>query len=108
MTRSPRASARSTDPPRGHYRLRLFIAGSGPNSRQALVNLRELCQKHLKGRHTIEIIDVVKNFEAAIEDNILVTPALILVLPRPRVVVLGNLSDSRKVLLALRLPEGDS
>jgi circadian clock protein KaiB len=82
------------------------MAGNGPNSRQALVNLRSLCEEHLKGRCTIETIDVVKNFKAAVKDNILVTPALILVSPSPRVVVLGNLSDRQKVLLALRLLDG--
>ena len=80
----------------------------GPNSKQALTNLRGICQTHLKGRCTIETIDVVKNFAAAAGDNILVTPALILVAPAPRVTILGNLSDRAKVLLALRLSEGDS
>jgi len=84
----------------------LFVAGNGPNSNQALANLRQLCQEHLKGGCTIETIDVVKNFAAAVKDNILITPALILVAPLPRVVVLGNLSDRQKVLLALRLTEG--
>ena len=61
--------------------------------KQALANLRRLCQEHLNGRCTIETVDVVKDFQAAVRDNILVTPALILVAPRPRVMVLGNLSD---------------
>ena len=84
------------------------MAGNGPNSRQALSNLRHLCREHLKGRCTIETVDVVKDFEAAVRENILVTPALILVAPHPRVIVLGNLSDRPKVLLALRLSETDS
>jgi circadian clock protein KaiB len=84
------------------------MAGNGPNSQQALVNLRGLCQTHLKGRCTVETIDVVKNFAAAVGDNILVTPALVLVMPLPRVTILGNLSDRPKILLALRLSEGDS
>jgi circadian clock protein KaiB len=91
-----------------HYVLRLFVAGNGPNSTQALANLRQLCQEHLKGRCDIETVDVVKDFAAAVKDNILVTPALILVEPRPRVMILGNLSDRSKVLQALRLPEGGS
>ena len=91
----------------GHYLLRLFVAGKGPNSSQAVANLRQLCRNHLKGRCTIETVDVVKNFDAAVRDNILVTPALILVAPLPKVIVLGNLSDRPKVLLALRLCEGD-
>lgn len=94
--------------PRGHYLLRLFVVGEGSNSRQALSNLQSICREHLKERHTIEIVDVVKNFKAAARDNILITPALILVAPLPRVVVLGNLSDRHKVLLALRLPGGVS
>jgi circadian clock protein KaiB len=97
---------RSGKIPRGHYRLRLFMVGHGPNSQQALSNLRSICQEHLPGRYTIETVDVAKDFQAAVRDNILVTPALILVAPRPRVVILGNLSDRAKVLLALRLPAG--
>jgi hypothetical protein len=52
-------------------------------------------------------VDVVQDFQAAVRDNILVTPALILVAPLPRVVVLGNLSDLPKVLAALRVSNGD-
>ena len=108
MSKSLQAKHRARKGQGGHYLLRLFVAGNGPNSKQALANLHRLCREHLNGRCTIETIDVVKDFEAAIRDNILVTPALILVAPRPRVVVLGNLSDRRKVLAALRLSEGDS
>jgi len=93
---------------RGHYRFRLFMAGKGPNSQQALGNLRRLCQEFLPGRYTIETVDVVKDFDAAVKDNILVTPALILVQPLPRVTILGNLSNRQKVLLALGLTEASS
>ena len=106
MSHAPRAKTRRTKRARGRYALRLFVAGNGPNSNLALANLRQICQEHLKGGCTIETIDVVKNFAAAVKDNILITPALILVSPLPRVVVLGNLSDRPKVLLALRLMEG--
>jgi circadian clock protein KaiB len=92
---------------RRHYQLRLFVVGNGPNSKQALANLRSICREHLNGRFTIETVDVVKDFEAAVRENILVTPALILVAPRPRVILLGTLSDRTKVLLALRLPEAE-
>jgi len=91
--------------PRGHYLLRLFMAGNGQNSRIALANLRRLCEQHLKGRSTVETVDVVKDFQAAVRDNILVTPALILVAPRPRVMILGNLSDLPPLLAALRISE---
>ena len=108
MSKSPQGNHRARKGQRGHYLLRLFMAGNGPNSKQALANLRSLCQEHLNGRCTIETVDVVKDFQAAVRDNILVTPALILIAPLPRVMVLGNLSDSPKVLAALRLSGSES
>ncbi|TVS17546.1 MAG: circadian clock protein KaiB [Planctomycetaceae bacterium] len=114
MSKSPsaKAPARRADHeymvPADHYLLRLFMAGNGANSQKALTNLRSLCEQRLAGRYTIETVDVVQDFEAAVKNNILVTPALILVAPLPRVVVLGNLSDLPMVLAALRLSEADS
>jgi circadian clock protein KaiB len=107
MSHAPRARIRRGKGQRGRYLLRLFVAGNGPNSKQALANLHRICRERLNGRCTIETVDVVKNFEAAVKNNILVTPALVLVAPLPSVIVLGNLSDQQKVLLALRLSEGD-
>jgi circadian clock protein KaiB len=86
-----------------HHLFRLFVAGDGANSQLALTNLRSLCGEHLKGRFKIEEVDVVKDFKAAVKHNILVTPALLLITPIPRVIILGNLSDRPKVMLALRL-----
>ncbi len=108
MSHVPPVKVRRGKTKSGHYLLRLFVVGDGPNSKQALNNLRKLCQEHLKGRHTIEIIDVLKNYHAAVKDNILITPALVLVTPLPRVTILGNLSDKQKVLLTLRLSDGVS
>jgi circadian clock protein KaiB len=103
------ASAQKARPSgKRHYVLRLFIVGRGPNSTLALANLRRLCREYLNGHCTIETIDVLKNFDSAARNNILITPTLILVAPLPRVVILGNLSDWPKVLLALRLPEDDA
>ena len=108
MSKAPKVRLRKGNGQRGRYSLRLFIAGNGPNSKKAVANLRGLCRMHLNGRCTIETVDVVKDFQAAVRDNILVTPALIRVLPRPRVMVLGNLSDLSKVLAALGLSGSDS
>ena len=108
MSKSLQPKRRARNGQRGHYLLRLFVAGNGTNSKQALVNLRRLCREHLNGHCTIETVDVVKDFEAAIRNNILVTPALILVAPRPKVMILGNLSDPQKVLAALRLSGSES
>jgi circadian clock protein KaiB len=82
-------------------RLRLFVAGDEPNSRQARHNLERLCLNYLDGRVEVEIIDVLKDFRAAVAERVLVTPALIAGTAPSRVVVLGNLSDTPRVLAAL-------
>jgi circadian clock protein KaiB len=105
MSKSRKGNKHASNGHGGHYSFRLFMAGNGQNSRKALDNLRSICDEHLEGRFTIKTIDVVKNFDAAVNDNILVTPALVLVSPHPKVVVLGNLSDTPRVLAALRLSE---
>jgi circadian clock protein KaiB len=66
-------------------------------------NLTELCEKHLKGQHKIEIVDVFKSAAAALKDHVLVTPTLIVIAPRPGITLLGTLSDTRQVLATLRL-----
>ena len=83
--------------------LRLFVADNESNSTQASRNLARLCEEHLKGRHEIETVDVLKDAASALKNNVLVTPTLILIEPHPKVTVLGNLSDTRQVLAALRL-----
>jgi circadian clock protein KaiB len=103
MSKAPQAKPHARKGHGGHYLLRLFTAGNGQNSQKAMANLRSLCQEYLHGRFTIETVDVVEDFQAAVRDNILVTPALILVAPLPKVMDLGNLSDLPKVLAALRL-----
>jgi circadian clock protein KaiB len=82
-------------------RLRLFVAGDEPNSREARRNLELLCQDHLDGQTEVEIIDVLQDFRAAVAERVIVTPALIAGTPPTRVVVLGNLSDTARVLAAL-------
>jgi len=96
------SAANGVDPvPR--LRLRLFVAGDEANSRQARLNLERLCQEHLNGSAEVEIIDVLKDFRAAVAERVIVTPALIIGAPPARTVVLGNLSDTPRVLAALGL-----
>jgi circadian clock protein KaiB len=85
------------------YILRLFVAGNEPNSKQAWENLERLQETHLKMPHKKEIVDVLEDFQTALENNVLVTPCLILDSPQPRVTIFGNLSDTERVLAALRL-----
>ena len=85
------------------YVFRLFVAGHESNSMQARDNLARLCREHLQGRYDIETTDVLKDAATAYKHNVLLTPTLILIKPHPKVTVVGNLSDTRQVLAALRL-----
>lgn len=86
------------------YRFRLFIAGNESNSRLAEQNLRALCLAYLPDCHHIEIIDVLQDFEAALQAMILVAPAVMLIAPRP-VTLFGALTDTASTLAALGLKE---
>lgn len=86
-----------------NYEMLLFVANDELNSKQAKDNLKRICDTHLKGRYRNTVIDVVEDFQLALEHNVLVTPTLILVEPSPRVRIFGNLRDTKKVLEALRL-----
>jgi circadian clock protein KaiB len=104
MNRSERkAKSKGTEAQGETYILRLFMADNESNSRQALENLERLQETHLKMPHKKEIVDVLEDFQTALENNVLVTPCLILASPLPKVTVFGNLSDTEKVLAALRL-----
>ena len=92
----------------GKYILRLFVAGDKPNSKQARENLTQFCERYLNKRYEIEIVDVLEDFKAALENNVFVTPALIVVAPPPRTTILGNLNNTKKVLAALRLRRDES
>lgn len=86
-----------------HYHLRLFIAGDEPNSRQSKETLHRLCETYLKGYYTLEIVDVLEDYRAALENKILVAPTLIITAPPPPITIIGSLSDVRQVLHALGL-----
>jgi len=104
MNRSnPKAKTRGAEAQGETYVLRLFMADNEPNSKQARENLEQLQETYLKMPHKKEIVDVLEDFQAALENNVLVTPCLILVSPLPRVTVFGNLSNTERVVTALRL-----
>jgi circadian clock protein KaiB len=98
-----KAKTKGTEAQGEKYILRLFMAGDEPNSRQARENLERLQETHLKMPHKKEIVDVLQDFQTALENNVLVTPCLILDSPQPRVTIFGNLSDTERVVSALRL-----
>lgn len=85
----------------GFYYLRLFVTGSTSRSQQAIQNLRQICEEHLQGRYTLEVIDVAKDPVQAREHQILAVPTLLKELPPPLRKIVGDLSEKEKVLEGL-------
>ncbi len=83
------------------YLLKLYITGQTPKSGRAIANLRRVCEKGLRGKYNLTIIDVLKRPDLARDEKILVTPTLTKEQPPPLRRIIGDLSDTRKVMLAL-------
>ena len=93
------ASDESIDP--GPYHLRLYVAGQTAKSMAAMANLKRFCQEHLAGHYDIEVIDLLQNPQLAAGDQILAIPTLVRKLPMPLKRIIGDLSDTEKVLVGL-------
>lgn len=85
------------------YSFILFIISNGDNSGRARENLERLCKKWLPGRHEIEVVDVIKDFQTALDYNILLTPSVVVTKPEPQKTIHGDLSDPDKFVKALNL-----
>jgi len=85
------------------YNLRLYVAGQTPKSLQAFANLKQICEEHLLGRYQIEVIDLVENPQLAKGDQILAIPTLVRKLPEPLRKIIGDLSNTERVLVGLDL-----
>ncbi len=81
--------------------LRLYVAGQTPKSLAAISNLKKICSEHLEGRYRIEVIDLVKNPTLAQDHQILAIPTLVRRLPMPIRKIIGDLSDTARVLVGL-------
>ncbi|MDX6590809.1 MAG: circadian clock protein KaiB [Gaiellales bacterium] len=88
------------------WSLRLDVAGQTPKSLRAFANLKTLCEEHLAGQYEIEIIDLVEDPLLARSDDILAIPTLVRLLPAPLRKIIGDLSDTERVLVGLRLLPG--
>lgn len=87
----------------GTYLLRLFVTGTTPASLRAIANLKALCESELNGRYQLEVIDLYQQPELARGEQIVVTPTLIKQLPLPFRRIIGDLSDTERVLTGLDL-----
>jgi circadian clock protein KaiB len=88
---------------RGSYRLRLYVAGQTPKSLSAFTNLKKICDEHLEGRYELEIIDLLQKPQLARGDQIFAIPTLVRRLPEPVKKIIGDLSDTERVLVGLDL-----
>jgi circadian clock protein KaiB len=88
---------------REHWYLRLYVAGQSSGSLRAQSNLMTLCEQHLIGRYEIEVIDLVEHPALARGDDILAIPTLVRRLPEPRRKIIGDLSNTDRVLAGLQL-----
>jgi circadian clock protein KaiB len=89
--------------PEDGWSLRLYVAGQSPRSLRAFENLKALCETHLAGRCDIEIIDLLENPTLARRDQILAVPTLVRKLPEPVRKIIGDLSNTERVLVGLDL-----
>lgn len=94
------------DPDR--YLLKLYVTGMTPRSRQAIDNLRDICDKELGGRYRMEVVDILERPQLAEDERILATPLLIKRLPPPLRRIIGDLSDRERVLLGLDMRGGEA
>lgn len=85
------------------WNLRLYVAGRTANSVAAFANLKKLCEEHLAGQYHIEVIDLLERPQLAKDDQILAVPTLVRKLPEPIKKIIGDLSNTERVLVGLDL-----
>jgi len=83
--------------------LRLYVAGKSPKALTAFANLKKICEDQLNGKYSIEVIDLLINPQLGVEDQILALPTLVRKLPVPVRKIIGDLSDTERVLVGLDL-----
>ncbi|RPH35808.1 thiol-disulfide isomerase [bacterium] len=96
-----RKPAEDTDAPR--YVLRLYVTGTTQRSTQAILNIRKICEKHLKGRYELEVVDIYQQPVLAAGEQIIAAPTLIKKLPLPLRRFIGDMSMTDRILVGLDL-----
>jgi circadian clock protein KaiB len=94
---------RRPDPAENVWELRLYVAGQTAKSVTAFANLKAICEEHLAGKYHIEVIDLLENPQLARGDQILAIPTLVRKLPQPVRRIIGDLSNTERVLVGLDL-----
>lgn len=94
-------ASRRKKKPKPALQLRLYIAGSAPNSLRANGNAKAICEEYFQGVYSLEVVDIIAAPRRALADGIIVTPTLLRLAPLPVLRVIGNLSDTDRVLMVL-------
>jgi circadian clock protein KaiB len=102
-SKSTRSPPGLEDSPSVEWDLRLYIAGRTPKCVAAFSNLQKLCEEHLAGQYRLEVIDLLENAQLAKGDQILAIPTLVRKLPEPIRTIIGDLSNTERVLVGLDL-----
>lgn len=97
-----KTKAAEAEPP-VKWELRLYVVGQTPRSLMAMENLRQLCIEHLEGRYRIEVVDLLVNPYLSRDDEILAVPTLVRRLPLPLKNIIGDLSNTERVLVGLQI-----
>jgi circadian clock protein KaiB len=101
----PIADGDSSELNDGSWNLRLYVAGQTPRSLTAFKNLKGICEEYLKGKYYIEVIDLMENPTLARGDQILAIPTLVRKLPQPIRKIIGDLSNTERVLVGLDIKQ---
>jgi circadian clock protein KaiB len=83
--------------------LRLYVTGRSPNSLRAIENLRRACEEYVPGRYKIDVVDLLENPRLAADDQILAVPTVVRKLPQPLRKIVGDLSDTERLLVGLQI-----
>ena len=102
-TSAARVVRERKSPKESTWELRLYVAGQTAKSLQAFANLKGICEEHLGGKYKIEVVDLMKNPELAKGDQIFALPTLVRNLPEPVRKIIGDLSNTERVLVGLDL-----
>jgi circadian clock protein KaiB len=98
-----KAASERNGEPTVNWELRLYVAGQTAKSLLAFANLKRICEEHLAGEYRIEVVDLLKNPQLAKGDQILAVPTLVRKLPEPVRKIIGDLSNTERVLVGLDL-----
>lgn len=103
MNETPKQKSEGTKSEPDAWEMKLYVAGQTPKSLAAFANLKKLCEEHLAGKYRIEVIDLLKNPQLARGDQIFAIPTLVRKLPPPLKKIIGDLSNTERVLVGLDL-----